>query len=584
MNTKTKAVCVIFDTLLDSEYKQHRLNELQDAISDLADVFTFIHNRGQSILKPNKLDRLIYLSDNDIFDDIQHKKNISSGVIPGNPDLKIIAGTKKIPKYDYYLRIEDDVLWTIDCKTAFSKLIQICTTHDFCASYLTYEYSSKWLYSKTLMNPEGLEAEHIEFFAAGFLPILAFTYEFIKYYEDSLREGWRGHYEALMPTIAQKGKFRMLDLQINKFTSKKYFNILPISWSTTERAPTFVHPIKNYESYIEALNFLCDPEITSQELLKQIKKIENIPSMESAYKRAVLLYPDQLDQYGHPTFLKEYIRSLLKFKQWKKAEHLIPAKGETNGSTWHEILFARAYADEQLIDSAKVWWDKVNAREPTNSEAKAFYQKLAFQSGNVEEIANQISDVPSMEPQGILLLKRHLKEARVFLEYGAGGSTILAAKIGVKNIYSVESDEIFLNAVKLKIKSCDYNIEIKDCFVDIGKTGDWGYPQEKSCIERWPMYCIAPWKVLQRDNCYPDVILIDGRFRVACFLISLFFSQVGTVILFDDYSDRKEYKIVEKYLIPSEMTGRMAKFITSSNFGITANFVQDLFVYINDPT
>ena len=210
--------------------------------------------------------------------------------------------------------------------------------------------------------------------------------------------------------------------------------------------------------------------------------------------------------------------------------------------------------------------------------------RLAFQSGNVEEIANQISDVPSMEPQGILLLKRHLKEARVFLEYGAGGSTILAAKIGVKNIYSVESDEIFLNAVKLKIKSCDYSIEIKDCFVDIGKTGDWGYPQEKSCIERWPMYCIAPWKVLQRDNCYPDVILIDGRFRVACFLISLFFSQVGTVILFDDYSDRKEYKIVEKYLIPSEMTGRMAKFITSSNFGITANFVQDLFVYINDPT
>jgi hypothetical protein len=277
------------------------------------------------------------------------------------------------------------------------------------------------------------------------------------------------------------------------------------------------------------------------------------------------------------------MRSLLKFQQWEKAERIIPLQYSTGGCTWHEILFARAYAEAGKMDLAKCWWEKVIEKEPGHGEAKAFFQKLACQSGNVEEVANLISDVPSMEREGILLLEHHLKNATVFLEYGAGGSTILAAKIGVKNIYSVESDEIFLDAVKLKIELCNYSTELKECYVNIGQTGDWGYPQDKSCIERWSMYCIAPWIKIENDSCYPDLILIDGRFRVACFLASIFFSPVGTVILFDDYSERQEYRFIEKYLTPTEMVGRLAKFVVSTTLKITPEIFSDLLVYATDP-
>jgi len=64
-----------------------------------------------------------------------------------------------------------------------------------------------------------------------------------------------------------------------------------------------------------------------------------------------------------------------------------------------------------------------------------------------------ISERPCMEKEGVLLLETHLKQAGTFLEYGAGGSTMFAAELGVKNIHSVESDKAFLDAVKNKVLS-----------------------------------------------------------------------------------------------------------------------------------
>ena len=58
----------------------------------------------------------------------------------------------------------------------------------------------------------------------------------------------------------------------------------------------------------------------------------------------------------------------------------------------------------------------------------------------------------------------------------------------------------------------------------------------------------------------PDLILIDGRFRVLCFLTSLKFSPKGTKILFDDYRDRQFYHIVEEFCPIIDRCGRQALF------------------------
>ena len=55
--------------------------------------------------------------------------------------------------------------------------------------------------------------------------------------------------------------------------------------------------------------------------------------------------------------------------------------------------------------------------------------------------------------------------------------------------------------------------------------------------------------------------MIDGRFRVACFLNSLLNADPNTIILFDDYINRPHYHIVEEFLKPTQSCGRQACFV-----------------------
>ena len=58
----------------------------------------------------------------------------------------------------------------------------------------------------------------------------------------------------------------------------------------------------------------------------------------------------------------------------------------------------------------------------------------------------------------------------------------------------------------------------------------------------------------------PNVVLIDGRLRVLCFLVSLKKCDPGTKIIFDDYMTRKHYHIVEELIKPTSNNGRLCLF------------------------
>ena len=67
-----------------------------------------------------------------------------------------------------------------------------------------------------------------------------------------------------------------------------------------------------------------------------------------------------------------------------------------------------------------------------------------------------------------------------------------------------------------------------------------------------------------RQGVSPDVVLVDGRFRVACFLTSLIEAVENTIIIFDDYADRHHYHVVERFLKPFKCCGRQAFFRVQS--------------------
>ena len=58
-------------------------------------------------------------------------------------------------------------------------------------------------------------------------------------------------------------------------------------------------------------------------------------------------------------------------------------------------------------------------------------------------------------------------------------------------------------------------------------------------------------KKLESKKSFPDLILIDGRYRVLCALQIYKFIEknklFNTKIIFDDYKNRKQYHIVSKF-------------------------------------
>lgn len=174
-------------------------------------------------------------------------------------------------------------------------------------------------------------------------------------------------------------------------------------------------------------------------------------------------------------------------------------------------------------------------------------------------------DVPT-EPHFDELSTRYFHDeiARVrnYLEYGSGGSTVLANRT-VTNLVSVDSDANFLADVRRKLSESDRRAMAKLIHVNIGFTVDWGFPvfnkPTRRRVRRWEEYARAPWRYFRTIGQQPDLILVDGRFRVACVLESLLcLSPLSeTKILLDDYVGRPEYNVVEQYA-DVELVGRMA--------------------------
>lgn len=155
-------------------------------------------------------------------------------------------------------------------------------------------------------------------------------------------------------------------------------------------------------------------------------------------------------------------------------------------------------------------------------------------------------------------LRAAYQAADVILEYGSGGSTVMASEMAGKTITSVESDR---NWVAMMQRWFEENPSASTPMIhhaDIGPTGEWGMPDGDKRWRAWPKYPLEIWQA--EDFQQPDVVLIDGRFRVGCLLAVLFAAKKPVTVYFDDYANREAYHDVERFVRPTEIRGRMARF------------------------
>jgi len=153
------------------------------------------------------------------------------------------------------------------------------------------------------------------------------------------------------------------------------------------------------------------------------------------------------------------------------------------------------------------------------------------------------------------LFKRVLKNVKIYGEYGCGKSTVWVLRNTNAQVFSVDTSRYWINEVAKDDIENNSRLMIKH--VDLGDVGDYGYPIGYSKGDFFNLYTDFLWHQDEK----PSVVLIDGRFRVCCFLTSLKFAEEGTHIIFDDYMNRPEYHIVEKYVESVEHCGRQCLFI-----------------------
>lgn len=164
-----------------------------------------------------------------------------------------------------------------------------------------------------------------------------------------------------------------------------------------------------------------------------------------------------------------------------------------------------------------------------------------------------------------------LKKSNSYFEYGSGRSTLVAKKLK-KSFISIESDRSFFNYLK-KFDIKNYKL------IDFGYVYFFSVPifffikKEKlsKIANRYSESIFLTFKKI------PDLILIDGRYRVLCALKVYFFlkkyKKKNTIVILDDFKNReKDYSIVKK-MFHIKMIDRLAVMSIKNNFSYTKNLI-----------
>jgi hypothetical protein len=175
-----------------------------------------------------------------------------------------------------------------------------------------------------------------------------------------------------------------------------------------------------------------------------------------------------------------------------------------------------------------------------------FYQRI-------KQNKNQHGFVWLMTEKEQKLFKQYVRNAKVYFEFGSGGSTIAALSNSAGKVYSIESSKEWIKSMEQKyeiIMGSEKSGRLSLIHADIGDTGNSGYPIiscDEDDFNRFFNYYQKVFKDYSEIK-NADVVLIDGRFRVACCLSVLLENDNNPIIMFHDFWNRPQYHVVKKFI------------------------------------
>lgn len=177
-----------------------------------------------------------------------------------------------------------------------------------------------------------------------------------------------------------------------------------------------------------------------------------------------------------------------------------------------------------------------------------------------------------MEPQERMLFYELLRNATLYQEFGAGGSTVVALMHkSIKHMHTVESAQEWINLLSKRkdVHTALNNGRLALVHGNIGPTSRMGHPANTDHQPLWPdysgKYAESPIKF--------DLVFVDGRFRVACLLKALARAPIdrrsSIVFAMHDYTNRPNYHVVEEFVDVVQTAKTLAVFRAKDSINMT---------------
>lgn len=188
----------------------------------------------------------------------------------------------------------------------------------------------------------------------------------------------------------------------------------------------------------------------------------------------------------------------------------------------------------------------------------------------------------TMTAAELAMLHQQVGRATRYLEFGSGESTLFALSVStIVRIDSVESSPEFVRdrlLSQLPVREAISTGRLRFHLVNIGPTVAWGRPADTRLRHLWPNYALS---VFAQPHGH-DVVLVDGRFRVACILSTLLNIPGHARIVVHDFWNRPWYHVVLEFLDVIERVDTLAVLAPKPGFNVPA--VQSMLAdYLYEP-
>lgn len=161
----------------------------------------------------------------------------------GNCHYPVLTFHKEYPEYDYFWIVEDDVLFSGDWSELFDTFID--DTADLVATKIRrYEEEPTWCWWKSIRaGVDETISKNIMY--ACFIPIYRLSAKAIECLDIEMRNGWRGHFEGVVPTVLIKNGLTLRDLNGKGYGLDERVDIHFYSDNTHSWSPLHVQSFEN---------------------------------------------------------------------------------------------------------------------------------------------------------------------------------------------------------------------------------------------------------------------------------------------------------------------------------------------------